>query len=113
LQTYATYRWNTCNRRMKHLKTYAYNMHVYATSRSILQHPDENTCSIHLIQMKHLEHTLQRYVHSHCNMCNILIYFYNIPIYFCNTDTKHFAMHLWNICLQHNFSMQHLLAALE
>ena len=55
----------------------------------LLQHPDENTCNIRLIQMKHLEHTLETYVYKYCNMCNIPIYFYNISIYFCNTDTKH------------------------
>ena len=32
--------------------------------------------------MKHLEHTLETYVYSHCNMCNI-------PIYFCNIKMKH------------------------
>jgi hypothetical protein len=30
--------------------------------------------------MKHLEHTLETYVYSHCNVCNILIYFCNIHI---------------------------------
>jgi hypothetical protein len=48
----------------------------------LLQHLDENACNIHLIQMKYLEHTLEIYVHSHCNICNI-------PINFRNTDTKH------------------------
>jgi hypothetical protein len=47
--------------------------------------------------MKYLEHTFETYVYSHCNMCNI-------RIYFCNTDTKH---------LQHAFSAQHLLDAWE
>jgi hypothetical protein len=28
--------------------------------------------------MKHLEHTLATYVYSHCNICNIRIYFCNI-----------------------------------
>jgi hypothetical protein len=32
--------------------------------------------------MKYLEHTLETYVYSHCNMCNI-------PIYLCNIDIKH------------------------
>ena len=32
--------------------------------------------------MKHLEHTLETYVYSHCNMCNI-------PIYFCSIKMKH------------------------
>ena len=30
--------------------------------------------------MKHLEHTLETYVYSHCNMNNILIYFCNIKM---------------------------------
>jgi hypothetical protein len=46
-------------------------------------------------------------MHSHCNMCNI-------SIYFCNTDMKHLQLYLWNICLQHAlFSAQHLLATWE
>jgi hypothetical protein len=32
--------------------------------------------------MKYLEHTLETYVYSHCNMCNI-------SIYFCNIHLKH------------------------
>jgi hypothetical protein len=28
--------------------------------------------------MKHLKQTLAAYVYSHCNICNIPIYFYNI-----------------------------------
>jgi hypothetical protein len=81
---YATFWWNACNRRMKHMKPhekYACNMHVYATSGLLLQHLDEHTCNICLIQMKHLELKLETYVYSHCNICNI-------RIYFCNTDTK-------------------------
>jgi hypothetical protein len=34
------------------------------------------------VQIKYLEYTFEIYVYSHCNMCNI-------PIYFCNTDTNH------------------------
>jgi hypothetical protein len=64
----------------------------------LLQHPDENTCNIRLIQTKHLEHTLETYMHSHCNMCNILIYF-------CNTDMKHF-----NITLKHLKHLKHIFA---
>jgi hypothetical protein len=30
--------------------------------------------------MKNLEHTFATYVYSHCNICNIPIYFYNIYI---------------------------------
>ena len=48
----------------------------------LLQHLYENTYNIRPIQMKHLEHTLQTYVHSYCNICNI-------SFYFCNTDTKY------------------------
>ena len=54
-----------------------------------LQHLDDNTCNIRLIEMKHLEYTIETYVYSHCNMCNIPIYFCNISIYFCNIDIKH------------------------
>ena len=32
--------------------------------------------------MKYLEPTLETYMYSHCNMCNILVYF-------CNIDVKH------------------------
>jgi hypothetical protein len=32
--------------------------------------------------MKHLEPTLETFVYSYCNMCNI-------PIYFCNSDVIH------------------------
>jgi uncharacterized membrane protein YGL010W len=35
-----------------------------------------------MVQMKHLEHTLETYAYSHRNMCNI-------TIYFCNIDIKH------------------------
>jgi hypothetical protein len=61
------------NIHMKHLKTfetYACNMHVYATSRSTLQHLEKNTCNIRLEQIKHLEHTLETYMYSNY-MCNI------------------------------------------
>jgi hypothetical protein len=30
--------------------------------------------------MKHLEHTLETDVYSHCNICNITIYFYKIKM---------------------------------
>ena len=33
-------------------------------------------------KMKHLEHILETYVYSHCNMCNI-------SIYFCSIKMKH------------------------
>ena len=46
-------------------------------------HPDETLANIRLEnEMKHLEHTLETYVYSHCNMCNV-------PIYFCNIKMKH------------------------
>ena len=32
--------------------------------------------------MKHLKQTLATYMYSHCNICNI-------PIYFCNIQMKH------------------------
>ena len=48
-----------------------------------MQHPDETLANIRLEnEMKHLEHTLETYVYSHSNMCNI-------PIYFCNIKMKH------------------------
>ena len=48
-----------------------------------MQHLDEIRANIHLAnEMKHLEHTLETYVYSHHNMCNI-------PIYFCNIKMKH------------------------
>jgi hypothetical protein len=48
-----------------------------------MQHPDETLTNIRLKnKMKHLEHTLQTYVYSQYNMCNI-------PIYFCNIKMKH------------------------
>jgi hypothetical protein len=56
-------------------------MHVYATSKYIFATSRQSTCNIHL-EMKHLEHTLETYVYSHYNMCNI-------PIYFCNIDIQH------------------------
>ena len=46
-----------------------------------MQHPDETLGNIRLEnEIKHLEHTLETYVYSHCNMCNILIYFCNIKM---------------------------------
>jgi hypothetical protein len=47
--------------------------------------------------MKHLDHTLETYVYSHCNMCNI-------SIYFCNINIKH-LQHLKHLkhTLQHAF----------
>jgi hypothetical protein len=54
--------------------------------------------------MKHLEHTFETYVYSHCNM-------YNIPIYFRNIDIKHLqhtseTSETLNIRLQHALSAQ-------
>jgi hypothetical protein len=46
-----------------------------------MQHPDKTLANIRLEnEMEHLEHTLEIYVYSHCNICNILIYFYNIKM---------------------------------
>jgi hypothetical protein len=71
------------NIRMKQLKTleaYACNMHVYATSKSTFATSRQNTYNIRMEQMKHLEYTLETYVYSHYNICNILTYFCNIDI---------------------------------
>ena len=44
-----------------------------------MQQPNKHICNIHLKkQMKHLEQTLATYVYSHCNICNISIYFCTI-----------------------------------
>jgi hypothetical protein len=46
-----------------------------------MQHPYEILANICLEkQMRHSDHTLQTYVYSHCNMCNVSIYFYNIKM---------------------------------
>jgi hypothetical protein len=50
--------------------------------------------------MKHLEHTLETYVYSHYNMCNILFYFCNIDIQHLQHTSETFET-LWNIFLQH------------
>jgi hypothetical protein len=48
-----------------------------------MQCPNETLANICLEnEMKHLEHKLKTYVYSHCNMCNI-------RIYFCNIEMKH------------------------
>jgi hypothetical protein len=48
-----------------------------------MHHPDKTLANIRLKkQMKHSENTLEIYVYSHCNMCNI-------PIYFCNIKMKY------------------------
>jgi hypothetical protein len=81
------------NIRMKHLKTletYACNMHVYATSRSILATSRQNTCNIYLKQMKHLEHNLK-------HTC--------IAITTCATSQSTFATSIYNSC---NISQKHL-----
>jgi hypothetical protein len=47
-----------------------------------MQHPDETLANIRLEnEMKYLEHTLEIYVYSHRNICNI-------PIYACNIKMK-------------------------
>jgi hypothetical protein len=42
-------------------------------------------------ELKHLEHKLKTYIYiySHCNMCNIPIYFCNINMKQCNIYMKH------------------------
>jgi hypothetical protein len=48
-----------------------------------MQHPNETLANIHREnEMKHLEHKLETYVYSYCNICNI-------SIYFCNINMKH------------------------
>jgi hypothetical protein len=47
--------------------------------------------------MKYLEYILKTYVYSHCNMCNIPIYFGNIDI-------------TYNISLKHLKHLKHMLA---
>jgi hypothetical protein len=59
----------------KHLKTLHMCENICNFQMKHLQH-------IRLEKMKHLEHTLETYVYSHCNMCNV-------PIYFCNIKMKH------------------------
>jgi hypothetical protein len=60
--------------------------------------------------MKHLEHTLETYVYSHFNMCNILIYFCNINIkhlQYTSETSKTLETYACNMC----FSAQcHLVA---
>ena len=78
---------NIAKVQMKPLATYVYEKHlkhlyIYAASRSTFATSRLNTCNIRLKQMKHFEPILETYVHRHCNMCNI-------PIYFCNIDVKH------------------------
>jgi hypothetical protein len=58
-------------------------------------------------QMKHCEQTLAIYVHNHCNICNIPIYFCNIRINTYNIPLKHLKH------LQHTLLTQHLLIAGE
>ena len=66
-ETLAAYIW-------KHLK----HLHIYGKSRSSFAPSKWHICNTRLKQMKHSEHTLETYVYSHCNMCNISIYFCNI-----------------------------------
>jgi hypothetical protein len=56
-----------------------------------MQYLDETLANIHLKnEMKHFEHKLETYVYSHCNMCNISIYFCNIKMkHTCNIHMKH------------------------
>ena len=77
----------------------------------LLQHPDEPLEHIRLIQMKHLEHTLEIYLYNHCNMCNISIYFCNIDINTCDISLEHLK-HLKHMFCNILFQRKHLLAAL-
>jgi hypothetical protein len=58
-----------------------------------VQHSDKHTCNIRLEkQLKHWEQKLATYVYIHCNICNILIYFYCFTISTrntCNIQMKH------------------------
>ena len=72
----------------KTLETYACNMLVYVTFRSTFATSRRNTCNIRLKLMKHLEHTLETYVHSQYNMCNISMYFCNINIQYLQHSSK-------------------------
>jgi hypothetical protein len=61
---------------VQHPDKYTYNVCV-----KHIQHPNKHICNIRLKkQIKHLEQTLATDVYSHCNICNILIYFHNIYI---------------------------------
>ena len=99
------------NIHMKHLKTfetYACNMHVYATSRSTFATSRQNTCNIHLEEIKYLEHRLETYVYSHYNMCDILIYFCNIDIQHLQHSSETFETietHACNMQFQRNISL--------
>jgi hypothetical protein len=72
---------NICIKHLKTLKTYAYNMHVYATSRSTFATSRQKHLQHSSRTYETLENTLETYVYSHYNMCNI-------PIYFCNIDIQ-------------------------
>jgi hypothetical protein len=104
LATYVQNSWNTCNIHLKHLQNtrkkhettcvaianiatcrwkhlqHMYEntwiAYIYVTFRSTFATSRWHTCNIRLKQMKHLEYALEIYVYSHCNICNI-------PIYFC------------------------------
>jgi hypothetical protein len=50
--------------------------------------------------MKHLEQTLATYVYSHCNICNIPIYFYNIHmkhLQHTSESSKTLETYTWNM----------------
>jgi hypothetical protein len=66
---------------MKHLKHASENICENTCNICVkhMQYPNKPIFNIRLNkQMKHLEQTLATYVHSHCNIRNIPIYFYNI-----------------------------------
>ena len=55
--------------------------------------------------MKHFEQTIATYVYSHCNMCNILTYFYNNNIKYLQYTFEIFETYICNICFQRNISL--------
>jgi hypothetical protein len=57
--------------------------------------------------MKHLEHTVETYVYSHCNTCNIKIYFWNIYIKHLQHTSETPETYVCNMLFQH----KHLHAA--
>jgi hypothetical protein len=94
-ETLATNVWNTSNHLKNTLATCLYMQHPDL----LLQHLDKNTCNIRLM-MKHLEHILETYVYSHCNICNIPIYFVTLIQNTCNIHLKHLK-HMFATCVFH------------
>jgi hypothetical protein len=76
---------------LKHLNTLKNHYNTYTSWQNHLQTSVWNIRNIQIKtlatyiwkkQMKHLKQTLAAYVYSHCNICNI-------PIYYCNIYTKY------------------------